>query len=221
MARLARIVAPGYPHHVVQRGNRRLPTFFCEDDYRLYLKLMCEWCEIFQVEIWAYCLMTNHVHMIAVPGTEEGLRKAIGEAHRRYSAFVNRREGWTGHLWQGRFSSVVMDEAHLLVAARYVELNPVRAKMVVSADQHPWSSAKAHLAGEDDILVKVEPLLSMVGDWGSYLAEPESKGEYDAIKATEKSGRPLGGESFVDKLEVILGRNLKPKKRGPRSRARK
>lgn len=220
MARLARVVAPGYPHHVVQRGNRRLPTFFCDDDYRLYLKLMCEWCEIFHVDIWAYCLMTNHVHLIAVPETEDGLRKAIGEAHRRYTVAVNRREGWTGHLWQGRFSSVVMDEPHLLTAARYVELNPVRAKMVAAAGQYPWSSAGAHLAGKDDGLVKVEPLLSMITDWEAFLEEPEQQADYDIFKATEKSGRPLGDVGFVDKLEILLGRSLKPMKRGPRRRGK-
>ena len=136
MARLARVVAPGYPHHVVQRGNRRLPTFFRDDDYWLYPKLMTEWCEVFPVDIWAYCLMTNHVHLIAVPETADGLRRAMGEAHRRYTAAINKREQWTGPLWQGRFSSVVMDEEHLLTAARYVELNPVRAKMARAADEY-------------------------------------------------------------------------------------
>jgi len=177
---------------------------------------MSEWCDKFHVEILAYCLMTNHVHFIAVPETEDGLSRAVGEAHRRYTTAVNRREKWTGHLWQGRFSSVVMDEAHLLTAARYVELNPVRAKMVNKPDEYRWSSARAHLTGNDDILVKAGPMLSMIGDWKAYLAEPEHEGEYDDFKATEKSGRPLGGESFVEKLEVLLGRSLKPKKRGPK-----
>ena len=115
----------------------------------------------------------------------------------------------------GAVSSVVMDERHLLTAARYVELNPVRAKMVEAADQYPWSSAKAHMVGEDDKLVKVEPLLELIGDWKMHLAEPEKAGDYDEFKATEKSGCPLGSESFVEKLEVLLGRSLKPKKRGP------
>lgn len=218
MARLARVVAPGYPHHVVQRGNRRLPTFFCDEDYWLYLRLMSEWCEKFHVEIWAYCLMTNHVHMIAVPETEDGLRRAVGEAHRRYTTAINRREKWTGHLWQGRFSSVVMDEEHLLTAGRYVELTPVRAKMVTQADEYKWSSARAHLAGQDDLLVKVGPMLSMVGDWSMCLAEPETESVYEEFKVTEKSGRPLGSESFVEKLEMLLGRSLKPKKRGRKKR---
>src|SRR3989337_4593233 len=127
MARLARVVAPGLPHHLTQRGNRRQETFFCEEDYRTYIRLVAEWCREYKVDVWAYCLMPNHVHMIVVPETENGLRRAIGEAHRLYTRHINFREGWRGHLWQGRFASYPMEENHLLATARYVELNPVRA----------------------------------------------------------------------------------------------
>ena len=130
MARLARLVIPGLPHHVTQRGNRRQQTFFNDGDYVAYLELMAEWCREEGVEIWSYCLMPNHVHLIAVPKTEDGLRRAIGEAHRRYTRRINFREKWRGYLWQGRFASFIMDEPYLLAAARYVELNPVRAKLV-------------------------------------------------------------------------------------------
>jgi len=124
MARLARVVVAGYPHHVTQRGNRRQETFFGDDDYRSYLELMAEWCTRCGVEVWAYCLMPNHVHLVAVPSTSGALAAAIGEAHRRYTRGVNFRQGWRGHLWQGRFASYVMDETHLLAAVRYVEMNP-------------------------------------------------------------------------------------------------
>ena len=127
MARLARVVAPGLPHLVTQRGNRGQPTFFCDEDYRGYLELMGQWCGAHKVKIWAYCLMPNHVHLIAVPQSADGLARAIGEVHRRYTCMVNFREGWRGHLWQGRFASFVLDKPYLLTAARYVELNPVRA----------------------------------------------------------------------------------------------
>lgn len=152
MARISRVVAPGYPHHVTQRGNRRQQTFFprqgfrgviSDDDYRAYLDLMTEWCRRQGVTVWAHCLMPNHVHLIAVPLSQDGLRRAIGEAHRRHTLCVNRREGWRGHLWQGRFASVVLDEAHLLAAVRYVERNPVRAGLVASAGKWPRSSASA------------------------------------------------------------------------------
>ena len=117
MARLARVVAPGLPHHVTQRGNRRQDTFFGADDYAAYREIMAEWCARYGVDIWAYCLMPNHVHLVAVPDSVEGLRRAIGEAHRRYTRRVNAREDWTGHLWQGRFASYPMDESHLLLVS--------------------------------------------------------------------------------------------------------
>ena len=113
------------PHHVTQQGNRRQQTFFAEEDYQHYLELISRFCRAEQVPIWADCLMPNHVHLIVVPQSAESLRRAIGEAHRRYTRWINFREGWRGHLWQGRFASFVMDEDHLLTAARYVEVNPV------------------------------------------------------------------------------------------------
>jgi putative transposase len=106
------------PRHVTQRGNPRQETFFGEEDYQHHLELMAQFCRAEQVAIWAYCLMPNHVHLIAVPQSAESLRRAIGEAHRRYTRWINFREGWRGHLWQGRFASFVMDEDHLLTAAR-------------------------------------------------------------------------------------------------------
>lgn len=131
MARIARVIAPGIPHHVTQRGNRRQQTFFCDDDYQAYSDLMADWCKKYHVEIWAWCLMPNHVHLIAVPETEDGLARAIGEAHRRYTRRINFREKWKGHLWQERFASFPMDESYLLAAARYVEMNPVAAGIVL------------------------------------------------------------------------------------------
>jgi putative transposase len=127
MARLARVVMEGVAHHVTKRGNRRQPVFFGDDDYRAYRVLLAEGCAAAGVAVWGYCLMPNHVHLILVPSGAEGLRAALAEAHRRYTRRVNLREGWRGYLWQGRFASVAMDEPHLMAAARYVELNPVRA----------------------------------------------------------------------------------------------
>lgn len=214
MARIARVIASGYPHHITQRGNRRQQTFFCDEDYKVYISLMSEWCKKFSVEIWAYCLMPNHVHMIAVPTSEEGLRVAIGEAHRRYTRHVNFREGWRGHLWQGRFSSFPMDENYLLAAARYVELNPVGAGLVKEPWSYPWSSAHAHITGVDDKLVKVAPLLEMVKDWRGFLSTAVPEKELKALRMHEHTGRPLGNERFVDKLEGILGRPLHRQKPG-------
>jgi putative transposase len=145
MSRIARVIVPGYPHHITQRGNRRQQTFFSDSDYKSYIKLMSEWCGECGVQIWAYCLMPNHVHLIAVPAAQDGLRRAIGETHRRYTRLVNFREGWRGCLWQGRFSSFVMDFDHLYSAASYIENNPVRARLAEKAWQWKWSSAAAHI----------------------------------------------------------------------------
>ncbi len=214
MARLARIVAPGLPHHVTQRGNRRQPVFFRDDDYRLYLRLVSEHCAAAGVVCLAYCLMPNHVHLILTPPHEDGLRAALGEAHRRYTRAVNLREQWSGYLWQGRFASFPMDEPHLLACARYVELNPVRARLAQTPEAWPWSSARAHLAGRDDGLATVAPLLELAPDWRDFLAGGLRADEHAAIRASERTGRALGAAGFIAGLEHRLGRPIARRKPG-------
>ena len=214
MGRIARVVASGLPHHITQRGNRRQQTFYYDEDYRAYIGLMAEWCNQCKVEVWAYCLMPNHTHMIAVPESEEGLRRAIGEAHRRYTRRVNFREGWKGHLWQGRFASFPMDGRYLLAATRYVELNPVRAKLSVRPEGYAWSSAGAHMRGEDDRLARVGPLLGLVKDWGEFLLGGMRDKEATELRRSERTGRPLGDEGFLRKLGGGLGRILHAGKPG-------
>ena len=214
MARSARLVVPGCPHHVTQRGNRRQPVFFDDADYRDYIALMASACAKAGTKVWAYCLMPDHVHMILVPKHEDGLRAALSDTHRRYARHVNAREGWGGHLWQGRFASFPMDEAHLLACARYVELNPVRAKLHRSPRAWPWSSARAHLGGKDDALVTVAPLLERVGDWKTFLADGLDDAALGAIRGRERTGHPLGDDAFFKKLKRRLGRDVKPGKRG-------
>jgi putative transposase len=218
MARIARVIAPGMPHHVTQRGNRRQQTFFSPDDYTAYINLMAEWCKKCGVELWAWCLMPNHVHLIAVPETESSLARAIGEAHRRYTRRINFREGWRGHLWQERFASFTMDESYLFAAARYIEMNPVAAGIVSHPGEYQWSSASAHLAGQDDILTRVEPLLALVENWSDFLTL-SSENEIATFLKHERSGRPLGQESFVTKLEESLARTLTLQKRGPKPKS--
>ncbi len=207
-------MAAGLPHHVTQRGNRRQRAFFCDGDYQAYLELMAEWCSHRGVEVWAYCLMPNHVHLIVVPDSEDGLRRGIGEANRRYTRRVNLRKRWRGHLWQGRFASYVLDEHYLLTAARYVEMNPVKAKLVRRPGQYRWSSAAAHLKGRNDCLVRVEPLLEMVGDWRKFLSLRTDAKSVELLQAHERTGRPLGSDRFVAKLERRLKRVLRPGKPG-------
>ena len=216
MERVARIVAPGYPHHVTQRGNRRQPTFFGDEDYAEYRRLVAASCARCRTQVWAYCLMPNHVHLIMVPEDEDGLRCAVAEAHRRYTRRVNGREGWRGPLWQERFHSFVMDECYLLATTRYVENSPVRAGLCPAAEDWPWSSARAHLQGQDDGLARVSPLLERISDWRSHLREPSSSDLPDAIHAHLRTGRPLGADAFVEHLETRLRRSLRRKKPGPK-----
>jgi len=189
MARMARVVVAGMAHHVTQRGNRRQRTFFRKDDYRAYVELMAEWCGQCGVGVWAYCLMPNHVHLIVVPETEEGLRRAIGEAY-------------------------------LLACARYVERNPVRAGLCARAGDYPWSSAAAHLAGKDDGLVRVRPLLELVPRWGRHLSADPDEETVRRLRRHEGTGRPLGGERFLQRLEKIVGRLLRPRRPGRKKKNR-
>jgi putative transposase len=220
MVRIARIIAPGVPHHVTQRGNRRQQTFFCDEDYLAYITLMAQWCGKHEVEIWAWCLMPNHVHLIAVPHTEVGLARAIGEAHRRYTLHINNRENWRGHLWQERFASFPLDDRHLLAAARFIEMNPVAAGLAVQPGAYRWSSARAHLRGEADGLVNAAPLLGLVSNWATILTL-SSEEELDLLHRHERTGRPLGEEPFLDQLEQRLGRRLRPQKPGPKKQNHK
>jgi putative transposase len=217
MSRLARLVIPGFPHHVTQRGNRSAQTFFEDGDYALYESLLREAAQKAEAEVWCYCLMPNHVHIIIVPSDEDGLRRTFADAHRRYTGYVNARMRVTGHLWQGRFGSVVMDEEHLAHAVRYVSLNPVRAGLVERAQDWPWSSAACHLSGRSSELVKVAPVLERYGDFATFLDQEEGLSEaFRVLRQSETTGRPLGSGSWVEKLEVLTGRQLKPQKRGPK-----
>jgi len=192
-----------------------METFFEPEDYVEYLSLMCQWCLSSGVEIWAYCLMPNHVHLIAVPEKAESLARGIGEAHRRYTRYINFKKGWKGYLWQGRFASFPMDEDYLLAAVRYVEMNPVRAGLVKSAGDYRWSSAKAHLTGVGNGLVAVQPMLDRVSNW-SELLSGDDESQFDHVRMHERSGRPLGTEHFIEKVSSIVGRDLVKKKPGPK-----
>lgn len=217
MARIARIVIPGYPHHVIQRGNRRQNVFFTDRDKQYYLDLLHGYAQESGLSFWAYCLMDNHVHLVAVPIEEESLARGIGEAHRKYTRMVNFREGWRGYLWQGRFSSYPLDEAYLYAAMRYVENNPVRAGMVKNAQDYPWSSAKAHALKTKDRLVTDNFMFQEIKDWSVYLQQTEEETRINLFRKHTRTGRPLGKEEFLDKIEKITGRTLKMKKPGPKS----
>jgi putative transposase len=208
MARLARIVVPGCPHHVTARGNRREPIFFEDGDQDIYRDLLAEQMRKASVEVWAYCLMPNHIHLILCPAKEDGLALALGAAHRRWANFINARGRWRGHLFGGRFASVAMDEAHLASAVRYVALNPVRARLVSKAEDWPWSNVRAHLAAQDDSLVSVRPVLGRIADFASLVRSDADDPAFAVLRAAEQTGRPLGTADFVADLERRLGRTI-------------
>jgi putative transposase len=184
MTRLARMVVSGLPHHVTQRGNRREPIFFEDGDQEIYRDLLGEQARKADVEVWAYCLMPNHVHLI-----------------------LNARGRWTGHLFQSRFASVAMDESHLISAVCYVSLNPVRARLVARAEDWSWSSVMAHINGADDGLVTVRPVLDRIPHFAEFLSTTEDQ-DFGDLRLAEGSGRPVGTADFVTGLERLLGRPI-------------
>lgn len=215
MARLARAVFPRHPHHVTQRGNGRAVTFLCDDDYAFYRELLAAHARAAGVEVWAWVLMPNHVHLILVPQDADGLRRALAPVHRRYAGHVHARLKRTGHFWQGRFGCVAMDEAHLGAALRYVALNPVRARLVARAAEWPWSSVHAQL-GRDDGVTATAPVATRYPDFAALLAAGEDEGMSRRLRRAETIGRPVGSDAFVEALERESGRSLAPGRRGPR-----
>lgn len=202
MPRAARIVIPGVPHHITQRGNRRQRVFFADDDKALYLRLFSKWAEKSGLIVWAYCLMDNHVHHVAVPRKESSLAEAVGKTHKAYTKIINEREGWRGFLWQGRFSSYPMDEPYLYRAMRYDELNPVRAKVVENAVDCYWSSARAHVLGEANPLLARTPLGMNGQEWAIYLREGLIESETRLFRDHSGGTTPLGGEDFFRRIGV-------------------
>lgn len=200
MPRIARVVIADTPHHVTQRGNRREPVFFEDGDHARYLAFLKQGAIKSRTAIWAYCLMPNHVHIIVVPSHSNGLRDMFADAHRQYTNFINWRHGWTGHLWQGRFGSVVMDDAHTINALRYIAQNPVRAGLVTSAEDWQHSFARAILLGETDEILDKQTLLSRFPDLAGVLKEPIGQKELIAIRKSETSGRPLGSRSWLESI---------------------
>ncbi|RII26047.1 MAG: transposase [Geobacter sp.] len=219
MARISRIVVTGYPHHVTQRGVRSMDVFHSDEDRHAYLAFLSEEAARFNVEILSWCLMTNHVHFIAVPNSETALARGFGEAHRRYTRMKNFSQGVRGYLFQGRFSSCVLDQRHLLAAARYVALNPVVAGMVETPWEYPWSSTRYHCGLSDhDLLVKDRTLLGLVTDWKEFLS-CEASTESDRLRQSTRTGRPAGNEQFIAAIESLTGRELKIKPAGRPSKS--
>ncbi len=218
MPRLARTVFAGIPHHVTQRGNRRENVFYADEDRLIYLKWLKEYSQKNHLEILAYCLMTNHVHLAVIPKREDGLQAVFKPLHMRYAQRLNREKGWTGHVWQGRYFSSPLDVDYLWATIRYVERNPVRAGMVARAEDYPWSSAAAHCGLKDDEHLcnrkAWQRQLSQITDWSAWLAEADEVTQVEMIRRNVQKGLPCGSERFVAKLEKISGRILKFRPQG-------
>ena len=217
MARFPRVVVVDVPHHVTQRGNARQVILSSDSDRLTYLELLREYAQLYGLSVLGYCLMSNHVHLIAIPHTPVALAQSLKQAHGGYASYWNAQQSSTGHVWQGRFYSCPLDEAYLWQALRYVELNPVRAGMVESAEQWAWSSAAAHGGLENpDALLKMDPWRKRwsVVEWRVFLANGEPAAEVSALRHSTHTGRPLGSPVFVAELEALTSRALAPRKGG-------
>ncbi len=223
MPRLARSVIANLPHHITQRGNRREDVFFTDEDRQTYLMWLGEYAEKHAVEILAYCLMSNHIHLVAVPSDEAGLQRALKPLHMRYAQRLNRAQGCCGHVWQGRYFSSALDEDYLWAAIRYVERNPVRARLVRKAENYAWSSAAAHCGMRDDPLLSRQKQwrrrFEEMGDWADFLAVPDEPTKLEILRRNVDKGLPCGSERFIRKIEKIAGRTLMFKPQGRPSKA--
>ena len=209
MARIARVVVPGLPYHITQRGNRREKVFFHNKDYRQYLEWLKVHCEESGLEVYAYCLMSNHIHIVAVPTKEDSFVRALKPLHTRYAQMINTRYGWKGHFWQGRFYSCPLDESYLWTAVKYVERNPVRARIVTYAEEYDWSSAAGHCRKRNDSLFSMNcPLIAEIPNWTQWLREEEDAQANDLLRRNTQRGTPCGSDTFVTRLEVLLKRCL-------------
>ena len=220
MSRMARVVMPGVPLHITQRGIRRFDVVRDEADRHSYIKLLGESCRRFHLRICAYCLMSNHVHLVAIPERPDSMWRTLHRCHGLYATGFNMKYGFSGHLWQARPFSCALDEEHFWTAIRYVECNPVRARMVTHAEDYPWSSAAAHCGvGENPLLDRVWISPDQIQNWKQWLAAGNESGVEQRIRDRTFTGRPCGDENFVRQTEQALGRRLVPQKPGPKSKA--
>ena len=215
MPRIARVIAARYPHHITQRGNNREDAFFTDEDKSFYLRTLKSYCEKWRVQVWAYCLMTNHVHILAVPSDEESLSRCIGRTNLLYTQYINRRYKRSGRLWQNRFFSTIIEaEPYLWAVVRYIEQNPVKSKRVDKPEDYKWSSCRANISGKGDLLVSDEWLGGKErAAYRKFLMQRDPEVEQKIRRATS-TGRPLGSNRFVEKLELKLLRRLSPGKPG-------
>jgi putative transposase len=204
MPRQARVVAVGAPHHITQRGNNRQDVFLSNEDRQAYLDLIREQSAVCGSALLGYCLMSNHVHLVAIPHSSDALARALRRAHSQYSQWFNRRYHRSGHLWQSRYFSCSLDRDHVVAALLYLDLNPVRAGLVADPQLYRWSSARAHVAGGDPwglIDIQEWRQLRTRTEWADALNRPLPEPEVRRLRLATRSGAPYGSEEFVRSLD--------------------
>lgn len=219
MARFPRVVAAGVAHHITQRGNAGCLVFDTNADRLVYLRLLKEYCQLHALSVLGYCLMSNHVHLVAIPQRPDSMARALRYTNGRYAAYLNTRQSTSGHLWQGRYYSCPLEGRHLWAALRYTERNPTRAGMVTQPEQYAWSSASAHCGATDErAVLDLEwwRLWWTPADWREFLhaVSEGDQAEADQIRRCTHTGRPWGSQDFVQELERNLGRLLEARKGG-------
>ena len=224
MPRRPRALFPSVPHHVTQRGNRRERVFFSEGDEAAYLRLLHDHAGELAVGVVAYCLMPNHVHHVVVPSTSDGLPRLFKAVHGQYAQRINRMRSQKGHLWQGRYFSSALDSNYFVNAVRYVELNPVRARIVKRAEDYAWSSTGTHCGLRkcllEDSMLRSE-LLPDVGSWSRWLADGLGTEPLEILRRNGSQNLPCGTTEFVAQLENAADRRLEYGRHGgPRQKQR-
>jgi putative transposase len=203
------------PHHVTARGNRRGSVFFSAEDRQQFLIWLREHADRYGLSVWAYCLMTNHVHLVVVPQTEASMGQVLRTLLMRHSQRTNAQQRLDGHLWHSRYYSCPLDAAHLWAAVRYVELNPVRAGLVTEAAAFPWSSAGPHAGLRPDPVLSPDlPLLKSAGDWRNFLAQGVPDATVDLIRRRTLKGLPCGDPAFMEHVAEAAGRTVGERRRG-------
>ena len=233
MPRMGRVVLPNYPHHVVQRGHNRQVVFAAAEDYQRYLADLRELKDVFGVKVYAYCLMTNHVHLLLAPGESiAGLGQLMKALAARATRYRNRLEGRSGTLWEIRYkSSVVQSDTYLLACCRYIELNPVRAGMVADAADYPWSSYRGRIEDVPESLwLDADPCFVALGDtvmqrryrYEAFVRQAIPSDEICLIRNALQRGQLTGTSRFVDEVEQIVGLRVEPRGQGrPRTQSQK
>ena len=222
MPRLPRIIAPGEPHHITQRGNRRKNTYHDTEDREVHLSLFEKYYTLYSVSVFSYCLMTNHIHLVATPPDKDSLSHAMRECQSAYALYFNRKYNWCGHLWQTRYYSCVLDESHFWAAICYVERNPVRAELVKMAEDYLWSSARAHCGLEgNSFLTSLPEIPDHIGNWSDWLAQNQEEAGLKLLRRVTRTGRPCGSDEFIIGLEANLGRILRLRKGGRKPKNQK